>query len=229
MAPKDPVTIAKYSDPHEASMAKSLLESRGIIGTAMGGELNNMLWHLGPTISGVELQVAAEDAERATEILEAFLESQNQSRPQIDWICPHCGEDVEAEFEVCWSCGTPFVSPEETAITSVTSNSKHMEPESVSDVFEQESPAEVPDREDDFEEKERIVQTDERTYRAFRKAVLSLVFVPALPFALYELLQLGSEDLSPWAMKKYYQSVAIILLLSALYLGVISSLLRETG
>jgi hypothetical protein len=33
----------------------------------------------------------------------------NREKEKPMWICPKCGEEVEAHFEVCWSCGT---SPE---------------------------------------------------------------------------------------------------------------------
>lgn len=228
MDPEHPVTIAKYADSQEASMAKALLESHGIIGTAIGGALNNALWHLGPTITGVELQVSAQDAKRATEILDSLRSSDGKARPDLDWICPQCGEDVDAEFDVCWSCGAPF-DPTICEPADNTTGSNPNDGESISDGRDSEFPMEKTDTPEELEQDERFAGIDERINRAFRLSVLSLVFLPALPFALRDLIQLGSEDLSPWAKRKYYQSTGIVLFLSTIYLGVIVTILRATG
>ncbi len=50
----------------------------------------------------VENDALAEEArERVAELLQAPEE------PQPPWRCPHCGEQVEGQFAVCWQCGTP--------------------------------------------------------------------------------------------------------------------------
>ncbi|MCA9071328.1 MAG: DUF2007 domain-containing protein [Planctomycetaceae bacterium] len=214
MSPRDLVTIAKYGDPQEASMAKALLESEGITGVAVGGTLNNMLWHLGPTITGVELQVFAEDAERATEILESLNEaheSPGTHHPTLDWVCPQCGADVDAKFEVCWSCGTPFDQSNDvtSSVVPAVSHNQVLKVEAP----EQEDTVEKSESTDELEDEESPPDLDRKADRAFRTAVLSILVPFLLPYAIYQLLQLASQDLSKPATKKFYKATWIVLLL----------------
>ena len=32
-----------------------------------------------------------------------------------NWICPECGEEVPGEFDLCWSCNTPYPDDSEDA------------------------------------------------------------------------------------------------------------------
>ena len=46
-----------------------------------------------------------EDAARAQNIVEENLKKSRQK--QAAWICTHCGEPLEGQFELCWKCGNP--------------------------------------------------------------------------------------------------------------------------
>ena len=52
------------------------------------------------------LFVHEKDFDRAGELLEQFS-NQPGASPKGTWICPHCGESVEEQFDVCWNCETP--------------------------------------------------------------------------------------------------------------------------
>lgn len=63
--PEDRVTIARFTSPIEAQMARGLLESAGICSFLVGENVNNLL----QAAFRVRLQVAAADEEAALEVL----------------------------------------------------------------------------------------------------------------------------------------------------------------
>lgn len=69
------VCIAKYPLAMPAHLAKEALEAEGIRACVDGQTLNESLWHLGPTITGVKLLVMAEDVERAQALLKDIEET----------------------------------------------------------------------------------------------------------------------------------------------------------
>lgn len=40
---------------------------------------------------------------KANEIVQQELAMQTQ--PSAAWQCPHCGETLEGQFNICWKCG----------------------------------------------------------------------------------------------------------------------------
>lgn len=66
-------------------------------------------------IGAVKLVVRREDRERAGEIVRDFggergAAAQEAASPTVippppPWLCIHCGEQVEEQFDVCWNCG----------------------------------------------------------------------------------------------------------------------------
>lgn len=63
------VTVAEYANGPEAHISKMLLETHGVRAMVMGEELMNIIPKAG--LPRVQVQVCAEDAERAKEILES--------------------------------------------------------------------------------------------------------------------------------------------------------------
>jgi hypothetical protein len=205
MAAEELVTIAKYSDPHEAGMVRAMLESHGIDGLLIGGEINNTLWPLGATIAGVELRVPESQSVRAVEILETHREGA-ASAAQGDWTCLHCGEDVEAGFDVCWSCQTPFdATPPDPADDSPARPPLDDSGQGLSD-DDIPSPAST---------------TDELASRALRAALVGILFFPAMFYCLFLLLELGSEELSESALKKFYWSTGLLLVWLTMFVGLL--------
>jgi hypothetical protein len=103
------VTVATYTFPWEAQLAKARLESEGIA-SVVADEISAGLYGAN-AIGGVKLRVREEDADRATDLLstlrplpEIYLVTDEDARQAR---CPSCrSEDVAAEgwFRRRWSC-----------------------------------------------------------------------------------------------------------------------------
>lgn len=65
----DLVTLKTYTYPYEMAIVRSLLESEGIQTFAMDEVISQVNPFLANAVGGVKLQVAAEDASRAMEIM----------------------------------------------------------------------------------------------------------------------------------------------------------------
>jgi hypothetical protein len=68
------ITIAKYYDYFEASMAKQVLEENGIVAVIMGENLANAVG-VAPALANVELQINERDMDAAVGILKDFEEN----------------------------------------------------------------------------------------------------------------------------------------------------------
>lgn len=62
-------TIASFSLPYEAQIAKSFLESEGIATMITDEHTINMDWFYSNALGGVRLNVLSGDADRASELL----------------------------------------------------------------------------------------------------------------------------------------------------------------
>src|ERR1700687_3999023 len=104
------VTVATYTMPQEADMAKGLLETEGIAAQVFGGAVvTPMNYGVGGL---VQLQVAADDAERALALLHAQQERVRRNdwedEPEEDvWVCSLCGTPVSKDLLECVACRSP--------------------------------------------------------------------------------------------------------------------------
>jgi hypothetical protein len=92
------VTIATYSMPHEAHIARASLEAADIYAFIANEHTIGMQWFYSNALGGVRLMVAKSDVETALGILGTdFSEELNNEIPIEETICPICGStDVEA-------------------------------------------------------------------------------------------------------------------------------------
>ena len=94
----DFVTVAAFDAAPEAHVIKSLLEQAGISVFLSNEHLVGLQWHAG-TMGGVEVQVPAERATDALDVLRAAfpVPADNAREDEQDTgICPHCGgNDLE--------------------------------------------------------------------------------------------------------------------------------------
>ena len=80
-------TVAAYSKPEEAYLAKARLESDGINASIRDDVTVSLCWLYSNAIGGVKVEVEDDDYDRAREVL---------ALPKVNaglLRCPHCGSD----------------------------------------------------------------------------------------------------------------------------------------
>ncbi len=95
-----------YSEPSPIFIhqIKELLEEKGISTIIKNEMLSGGVGELPPTEVWPELWVVKnDDKQPAKNIIDGFLQS-IKANPS-DWLCENCGEKVEGQFNICWSCG----------------------------------------------------------------------------------------------------------------------------
>lgn len=85
-------TIARYSLPYEAHLARARLESEGIPAFVADEHTINMQWLYSDALGGVRLQVPEPWALRALSVLAEDREQVLMEAQQVDTdLCRHCG------------------------------------------------------------------------------------------------------------------------------------------
>ena len=97
-------TVATFTMPIEADMAKNRLEAEGIRAFLGDAAMAGWCWHLTNAMHGVAILVAERDLARAVEILED--DADQPTEESAPWSCPKCGAEVEGNLAACWACGT---------------------------------------------------------------------------------------------------------------------------
>ncbi|MEJ2361760.1 MAG: DUF2007 domain-containing protein [Gammaproteobacteria bacterium] len=95
----DLITIASYSFPHEAHVARANLDAAGIPAFIADEHTINMQWLYSNALGGVRLQVPAQYVDKAREVL-----SQDYSHLLVEQF----GEDIETR---CSRCGSKNLQP----------------------------------------------------------------------------------------------------------------------
>ena len=122
-------TIATHLTSAEANLFRGRLDAEGIAAYLGGEATADWFWHFGSALSGVKVEVAGEDLARATEILASIqeaLEDRPANHPSRAaesadvWTCVQCDEQVDAEFDVCWTCGTSSAGVEDKSFEPAT-------------------------------------------------------------------------------------------------------------
>jgi hypothetical protein len=92
--------LASSPERAELELLKGMLANAGIQCEVRNGEVSAVI----PSPAFYEeLWVSDEDYPRAAELY-ASLQRPDPAPPGT-WICPECGERVEAQFTSCWKCG----------------------------------------------------------------------------------------------------------------------------
>ena len=109
----DIVEVYSAADGAEAAFLRDMLEDAGIRTRIVGDSLQSAmgLLPLGAE-TAPRLWVFRADHDRARELLAEYERVHLAPHPDDDlpeetWVCPSCGEKVEADFELCWNCQTP--------------------------------------------------------------------------------------------------------------------------
>lgn len=106
---QDNVVAEVYAAANEAEayLVKNLLDNQGIPARVVNEPLYAV--PCGVTVDP-HVWVTKADADRALQIIEQWNAEQQDrgsgDRP-CDWTCPHCGEKVPGQFEICWKCESP--------------------------------------------------------------------------------------------------------------------------
>lgn len=86
------ITVATFSFPYEAHIARAKLESEGIPAFVVDEHTINAQWLYSQAMGGVRVQVPNEHAYRASEILETDYSGVLEEQEGIDpLVCPNCG------------------------------------------------------------------------------------------------------------------------------------------
>ena len=207
----DLVTMATFPNPQEASIARGALADAGVAGYLVGAETVNTLWYVGTALGGVKLQVARRDVDRATEIL-GDVHSLDDSETVAPWKCPSCGVEVDAGFEICWSCGsTDDGQPADAAI------------EQRGDVARTSISVGTTDGTETLDE---VASSDaeETAMRAWRCAIFGIGFSPLLVYSLFLILTLMGQNLSPAGTRRFYGALAVIIAMFGLFWSIFHAL-----
>jgi len=87
----------------EAQLIVDELQAGGMQASVTGSYLSGAVGELPPTdVIGVWLN-EPQHMDRARSIIDDFEASRN--KPERDWRCNECAEEVGAEFGACWQCG----------------------------------------------------------------------------------------------------------------------------
>jgi hypothetical protein len=109
-------TVAKFSQPLEAELAKNRLEARGVRAYLMNEETVG-LWNLGGAFGGIQLQVPEDQFLQALEVLESDpVEAEAPAVPGAASVpesrtCPQCGTAIRADMRACPECGSEATEP----------------------------------------------------------------------------------------------------------------------
>ena len=95
------VTVARYSLPYEAHIARALLDSEGIPAFVADEHTINMQWLYSDALGGVRLQVPEAFAEAAASILNEDREQDlAEEAGESAQACPHCGSQDTAFYQI---------------------------------------------------------------------------------------------------------------------------------
>ena len=83
------VTVAEYTSPHEAGIAKGQLESAGIASILVNETMIGMFWHLSNAVGGVRVKVSPSDEQEARALLAESFEIAES--PDAESMGPEAG------------------------------------------------------------------------------------------------------------------------------------------
>ena len=88
------VTIASFSFPYEAQIARGKLESEGVPAVVADEHTINMQWLYSDAIGGVKVQVPGHFVDQARQVLGAdYSEALVAEQGDDKLLCPQCGSD----------------------------------------------------------------------------------------------------------------------------------------
>ena len=110
--PDDPVVVFTGT-VWQAEQLRGLLDNAGVeslLRDEVMGRIDAPALAAG-AFGAVKLVVAGRDVAHAEQILRGFgvvrgLRDEGAELPPMPpWVCVHCGEQVDEQFDTCWNCG----------------------------------------------------------------------------------------------------------------------------
>jgi len=189
-------TIATFLTPEDAEVARLALEEEGISTSMESANFVGMVWYYGNAAGWVKLQVPEADEARAREILDQKVEVADAGGS--DRVCPRCGVELPAGFEVCWSCRTPLDAEQEAG------SSTHAAMPTTTDICDEQLDAET-------------AIGDDLAWRAFVAAVIGPPLLTFYSGWLLVRLAFGDQKLSPKGNRNFYAALFIDLVVCFIF------------
>ena len=105
------VEVYIAADTAQAHFLRNMLADAGIDARVIGGTVSSSLGLPAGVESAPSVLVHKSEEPLARELLTEWEKVHRQPHPETEpgagWQCPTCGELVEDDFELCWSCQTP--------------------------------------------------------------------------------------------------------------------------
>ena len=89
----------------EAYLVRDLLESHGVVVELRGEDTANLAFQLPLSSIWPSLWVPEESLEGALSVMAQYEKGVKEIEVAPSWRCRGCGEESEALFSACWSCG----------------------------------------------------------------------------------------------------------------------------
>ena len=112
MSKKEQLVVVFAGNISQSSLVKHIFEVHGIDSFLKDEAIGTIApWQAAAGGAGaVKVEVAESNVDRANALIKEM--SSKEAIKHIEksdgepWICPNCGEKIEAQFNECWSCQT---------------------------------------------------------------------------------------------------------------------------
>lgn len=239
MGNSDLIEIGSYPNAAQAEIVRLFLSDNGVEACVSGASSNTMLSYIGSALGGVRVLVRQADVAAATSVLELVLDS--QQLPGAQWFCGRCKVEVDAGFELCWSCGEARSQVEER-LPEIPDGRDLAQPQQSADapaarhldggpVVDESNPyaALVAVAAQSSGDGEQAISADERAearlVSGWRAAVIGLAIFPFSVYSMYQLLRAGmvASRLSDSGMRRFYAALFLNAISALLWGGVLAS------
>ena len=93
-------------DSLEARQLVDALAAHAIEATVLGEHLSGAAGELPAVNFPWVWLINNDDMPAAQAVLDGFLASRGSLPKRGPWVCPACGAEVDAGFDICWQCGS---------------------------------------------------------------------------------------------------------------------------
>ncbi len=121
MSTNEQLVIVFAGNISQASLTQNILEIHGIDSFLKDEAIGTIApWYAAAGGAGaVKVEVAESDVDRANAVIKEMSSKEGMAKinkfGEEPWICPNCGENIEAQFNECWSCQTTRPEKQQSA------------------------------------------------------------------------------------------------------------------